>query len=381
MIRWESISTSNEHVSQKQNEMKWNDTVRHPNRQFALLCAITRSNFTNNNQKNQIFFFPFFEFDSEMTQILDLLPQLPKEWKKTLFLALAFWFLREFSFRFREKRLKGDVALITGGAGGIGRLMALRLAQEGCNLVIWDMDLNAANKVVEELKNLGVKAASFKVDVSDRHMVYTAAKEVLEQFGRVDILINNAGIVAGKKLIEADDARSQKTIDVNTTALLWVTKAFLPGMIERKKGHIVTIASSAGRVGVSGMIDYSASKFGAVGFAEALRNELRMTCPEVDSTMVCPSYIATGMFQGAKMRSTISALDPLVNFIMPVLQPEYVAYKIVTAIKRRQTILVMPRFGYLVHLFRAILPTVLLDHAMDILGVSRSMEKFEQTRA
>jgi len=315
-----------------------------------------------------------------MELLLDLLPRPPKEWKTTVLLSLLFWLVREYTFRFREKRLQGDVAVITGGASGIGRLMALNLAKEGCTVVIWDMDENNAGKVVQEITSKGGKAASFKVNVTDRHVVYSCAKAVLEQFGRVDILINNAGIVAGKKLCEGDDARSELTIAVNTTALLWSTKAFLPKMMENKKGHIVTIASSAGRVGVSGMIDYSASKFGAVGFAEALRNELRMICPEINSTMVCPGYIATGMFEGARMRSTIPALDPIVNLLMPVLEPEYVASKIVTAIKRSQTILVMPRFGYSIHLFRAICPTYVLDIMMDIMGVSRSMEHFEQTR-
>jgi len=316
-----------------------------------------------------------------MDFVLDMLPRPPKDWKRALFLALACWVVREYTFKFREKKLRGDVALVTGGASGIGRLMALRLAKEGCTIIIWDMNETDAKKVAEECAAFGVQADSYKVDVSNRHAVYACAKEVLERFKRVDILINNAGIVSGKKLFEADDARSELTIAVNTTALLWTTKAFLPKMMENKKGHCVTIASSAGRVGLSGMTDYSASKFGAVGFAESLRNELRMICPEIQTTMVCPGYIATGMFKGARMRSTIPFLDPIVNLLMPVLEPEYVAYKVITAIKRNQTILVMPKFAYSTWLFRAVLPTVLLDHAMDIMGVSRSMEKFEQTRA
>lgn len=313
--------------------------------------------------------------------ILDFLPSPPKEWKKLLFLALAYWYAREYTFQFREKSVKGDVALITGAASGIGRLMALRLAKEGATIVIWDMNDVDAAKVAQEIVAAGGKAASYKVNVADRHNVYACAREVLEKFGQVDILINNAGIVSGKKLFEADDARSELTIAVNTTALLWTTKAFLPKMMERKKGHVVTIASNAGRVGLAGMTDYSASKFGAVGFAESLRSEMRYACPEIQTTMVCPGYIATGMFKGAQMRSTIPAMDPLVNLLMPVLEPEYVADKVITAIKRNQTILVMPKFAYLSWLFRAILPTSQLDLAMDILGVSRSMDKFEQTRA
>lgn len=313
--------------------------------------------------------------------ILDFLPRPPKEWKKLMFLALAFWFAREFTFQFREKRLAGDVALITGGASGIGRLMALRLGKEGCTVVIWDLNEADAAKVAQEIVAAGGKAASYKVNVADRHHVYACAKEVLDRFGKVDILINNAGIVSGKKVFEADDARSELTIAINTTALLWTTKAFVQQMISRKKGHIVTIASNAGRVVLSGMTDYSASKYGAVGFAESLRNELRHLCPQVKTTMVCPGYIATGMFKGAQMRSTIPALDPIVNQLMPVLEPEYVADKVLTAIKRNQTILVMPKFAYSIWLFRALFPTDVLDWMMDVLGVSRSMEKFEQTRA
>ena len=124
-----------------------------------------------------------------------------------------------------------------------------------------------------------------------------------------------------------------------------------------------------------------ASKFGAVGFDEALRGELRHTAPNLNTTVVCPGYIATGMFQGAQMTSTIPFLNPLVRAIMPVLEPDYIAGKIITAIKRNQTVLVAPRFGYLSYLFRATTPTYILDVAFDILGVSRSMEKFEQTRA
>lgn len=317
-----------------------------------------------------------------MEFVLDMLPQPPKAWRRAVFLALAFWIVREYSFKLlREKSLKGDVALITGGAGGIGRLMALNLAKEGCTVVIWDMDEAGAMRVVKEIEAMGGKAAGYKVNVADRHHVYACAREVLERFGSVDILINNAGIVSGKKLFEADDARAELTIAVNTTALLWTTKAFLPRMMERKKGHCVVIASNAGRVGVNGMTDYSASKYGAVGFTESLRNELRHTCPQIKTTMVCPGYIATGMFKGAQMRSTFPPLDPVVNAIMPVLEPEYVADKVVTAIKRNQTILVMPKFAYSIWLFRAFLPTEALDWAMDLLGVSKSMDKFEQTRA
>ena len=129
------------------------------------------------------------------------------------------------------------------------------------------------------------------------------------------------------------------------------------------------------------MVDYCASKYGAVGFDEALRMEMRHVCPGIKTTCVCPGYIDTGMFKGAQMRSTIPFLNPLVSALMPVLRPEYVADRVIQAVKRDQEVLVMPRFGYLSHLFRATLPVFVFDMAMDVLGVSHSMDHFQQTRA
>ena len=102
---------------------------------------------------------------------------------------------------------------------------------------------------------------------------------------------------------------------------------------------------------------------------------MRLTPPN------CPGYISSGMFTGAQMNSTLPFLNPLVRQLMPVLEPQYVADKIVTAVKRNQTVLVMPRFGYLTFLFRAFLPTAVLDAALDLIGASRSMDHFVQTRA
>lgn len=206
-------------------------------------------------------------------------------------MVLAFWVLREATFPLREKDLKGWTACITGGAGGIGAGLAKRLAKQGVRVAIWDMDLPAAEKTVAEIIAAGGYAKAYKVNVVDRNLVYAAGKQTLEDFGgAIDILINNAGIVAGKKLLEADDARSELTMQVNAVALMWVTKAFLPRMMERKRGHVVTIASSAGRVGVAAMVDYCMSKAGAVFFDESLRSELRHTCPEVKTTCVCALF-------------------------------------------------------------------------------------------
>jgi len=313
------------------------------------------------------------------SELMNYLP-IPVHWRRILLAAALFWSIREITFPLREKNLNGEVVVITGAGGGIGRLMAIRLAKNGCKLALLDVNLEAAEKVAAELRAMGSVAKAYKSDVSNRESVRDCAKAVLEEFGRCDILINNAGIVSGDKLLDESDAKTQATLNINTLGIMWMLKEFLPGMIQRKHGHCVTIASSAGRVGVAGLVSYCASKFGAVGVDESLRSELNVVCPQVKTTVVCPGYINTGMFEGARMRSTIPLFDPLVNLLMPVLEPEYVADKIVAAIKRNQTVLVMPKFAYLSYLFRALIPTAQLDIAMGILGVSHSMSHFKQTR-
>src|SRR5207247_8346795 len=137
------------------------------------------------------------------------------------------------------------------------------------------------------------------------------------------ILINNAGVVSGKGLLEISEEAIQRTFDVNTLALFWTTRAFLPGMIARDRGHVVTIASAAGIVGTSRLVDYCASKHAAVGFNEALRLELKRQGNKVVTTVVCPFYISTGMFEGVKTRFPL---------LLPILEPQKVADRIVDAI-------------------------------------------------
>ena len=162
---------------------------------------------------------------------------------------------------------------------------------------------------------------------------------------------------------------------VNTESHFWSVKAFLPSMMERDHGHIVTIASAAGLVGMPGLCDYCASKFGARGFNEALRLELRKSKKSnVDTLVVCPYFINTGMFDGVT-----SSRFPF-DLLLPILCPVYVTDKIVQAIVRRQPELRIPRLIYFVELLHFILPVWLKDSAFEWLGLSDSMDTFIQTR-
>ncbi|NTW50789.1 MAG: SDR family NAD(P)-dependent oxidoreductase, partial [Chlorobiales bacterium] len=156
---------------------------------------------------------------------------------------------------------RGKNILITGSASGIGRLMAERFASEGAHVILWDVNTNALNTFRDELTSKGQKASAYTCNLTDRAAIYATAKTVLNEFGHVDILINNAGIVSGKTLLDATDAEIERTFDVNTLALFWTARAFMPTMVRRNSGHIVTVSSAGGLVGTSRLTDYCSSKF------------------------------------------------------------------------------------------------------------------------
>ncbi len=258
--------------------------------------------------------------------------------------------------------LKDHTVLITGGGNGIGRLLALGAAKRGARVMLWDLSSDAAEKVRAEIVDAGGHAQAYAVDVADRDAVRVAAR----QTGSVEVLINNAGIVTGKNILDASEDAIEQTIGVNTLALFWVTRAFLPSMIENHRGTVVTVASAAGLVGIAQQTDYSASKFAAFGFAESLRLEMAKEKTGVNSLVVCPYFISTGMFEGVRTKYPR---------LLPILQPDYVAEKILVAIEEGRHQLIMPRFVNLVSPAR-VLPVRWFDALMNQLGVNNTMDHF-----
>lgn len=262
--------------------------------------------------------------------------------------------------------LSGKHVLITGGGSGIGRLMALSAAKRGAaHVVIWDRDLPAAKLVAKEITALGAAASAQKVDVSDRGAVSTAAAATITSIGHLDVLVNNAGVVAGKTFLELSERDITSTYAVNTLALYWTTQAFLPGMLARDSGRLVTIASAAGLAGSATLTDYAGSKHAAVGFMESLRAELRDASSAVTALTVCPFYINTGMFDGVKSGS------PLLKIQDPDLSTE----AIVKAIESGQRELLLPGMVRSVRYLR-LLPTTWFDWCADLFGINKAMKTF-----
>jgi all-trans-retinol dehydrogenase (NAD+) len=261
--------------------------------------------------------------------------------------------------------IAGRRVVITGAASGLGLLLARKMAAGGAHVILWDVNAAGLEAACRDLEAAGRNVEGDIVDLSSRQAIEAAAARVLSG-GPVDILINNAGVVTGKTLLEASPEEIERTFDVNVLAVFWATRAFLPAMLARDSGHVVTIASAAGLVGISKMTDYCASKHAAVGFDESLRLELRRKGSRVMTTVVCPFYISTGMFTGVRTRFPA---------ILPILDPEKVTDQIMYAIRYDRRRLILPGVVRTTWLGR-LLPIGAFDSIMEFLGLNRSMDEF-----
>ncbi|NXC11323.1 RDHE2 dehydrogenase, partial [Orthonyx spaldingii] len=270
----------------------------------------------------------------------------------------------------RKKNVSGEIVLITGAGSGIGRLLAIKFASLGATVVLWDINQEGLNGTVRLARENGAgRVHSYICDCSKRQDVYRVADQVKKEVGDVSILINNAGIVIGKRFLDSPDPLVEKTMEVNAMAHFWTYKAFLPAMIAANHGHLVSTASSAGLCGVNNLSDYCASKFAAVGFAESIDTEMRtLRKTGVKTTIVCPYIINTGMFDGVKTKWPR---------LLPILDPEYVAERIITAVRQNQEILLIPRILYILYFFKSFIPVKAAALVMDYFGNLDVMNTFK----
>jgi NADP-dependent 3-hydroxy acid dehydrogenase YdfG len=211
------------------------------------------------------------------------------------------------------KNLSNATAVVTGGAMGIGLATVKRLLAEGVTVTIWDLSSEALESAKKELAGLG-KVFYHQCDVTDKVRVYELGKIAFEEMSNVDILVNNAGYVRGGYFHERPDDEWEKTIDVNLTSFIYTTKAFLPAMYEKNRGHVVNISSAAGTIGVPGLAIYAATKWAVWGLTESLRFEAKNLGKKgVKFSSIHPSYIRTGMFEGAKIPFPGGLIVPLLK--------------------------------------------------------------------
>ena len=196
-------------------------------------------------------------------------------------------------------QLKNKISIVTGAGRGIGRCIALALADEGAHLVLVARSRDQLENVATEIKKKGRKAIPVSCDVSSAQEVQDLVKVVQNEFGQVDILVNNAGISKRSKLLEYDDETWLEVIRINLFGTYLCTKAFLPMMEQTGEGRIINMASTAGKNPFPFNTAYSASKHGILGFTKSVASEVALTgYPGITVNAICPFYVNTEMFSG-----------------------------------------------------------------------------------
>ncbi|XP_063418305.1 17-beta-hydroxysteroid dehydrogenase 13-like [Mytilus trossulus] len=232
----------------------------------------------------------------------------------------------------KPKSIAGKIVLVTGAGHGIGKEIALELARKGAKLVLWDVNKANNEETATEIRSMGESATAFVVDVTKTDDIHKTAEQMRREVGDVDILVNNAGILYGGELLKLKEAHIRRTFEVNTLAHFWTVKEFMPAMLEKNSGHIVTIASMSAKSGTAYLVDYSASKYAAYGFTEALQEEiLKLGKDGVKTTTVNPMFVATGLVKEPKDK------------VYPILEPKEVALETVKGIMYDQEFVYIPR--------------------------------------
>jgi 3-oxoacyl-[acyl-carrier protein] reductase len=225
--------------------------------------------------------------------------------------------------------LKGKTALITGAGRGIGRAAAIALAKEGVNIAMIGRTLANLEKVTTEIEEYGVNVTGAVADISEMQSVEHAVEHVTEELGPIDILINNAGIAKFGGFLDLDPQEWEKIIQVNLMGTYYVTRAVLPGMIERKAGDIINVSSTAGQKGAPVTSAYSASKFGVLGLTESLMLEVRKHNIRVSA--LTPSTVATDL----AIETNLTDGNP-----EKVMQPEDLAELMVAQLKLNRRVFI-----------------------------------------
>jgi 3-oxoacyl-[acyl-carrier protein] reductase len=198
-----------------------------------------------------------------------------------------------------SQRLRGQVAIVTGASRGIGRSTALALAAEGANVVVnYASSSGAADAVVAEIVGMGCEAIALQADVSQADQVDALISQVMEKWGRVDVLVNNAGITRDTLLLRMKLEEWQAVINLNLTGVFLCTKAVSKIMLKQRSGRIVNITSVAGQMGNPGQANYSAAKAGVIGFTKTVAKELASRGITVNA--VAPGFITTDMTHDLK---------------------------------------------------------------------------------
>lgn len=263
------------------------------------------------------------------------------------------------------KEVRGKLVLITGAAMGMGKLLSEKFCQDGAKVVMVDMNKDELKKTTDEFSGRGYDVHNYICDISNREEVRRMAEWTKKEFGNVLVLVNNAGVAYKGDLIEQTDEQLEKTVEVNFKALLWTMKTFLPGMIEQNEGHIINLASASGFIALPGGAVYGATKWAVIGLSESIRQEMIHLGKDIKMTIVCPSFVNTGMFEGARA--------PVMTKFM---SPKRMVGAIYNGFKQDKIYVMEPFMVKITPALKWILPVKAFDYVAGVLGVSSSMKSF-----
>lgn len=259
------------------------------------------------------------------------------------------------------KDLAGKVVMVTGAARGMGRLEAEDFAREGCRVVIIDVDGKELQKAAEEMRSQGYEVYPYVHDISDREACFSLAEKVEKEVGPVAVLVNNAGITDCRAVLDLPESSLRRMMEVNYFGSVWMMQAFVPRMLQKKRGQVVNICSVAGKLGNALLGGYCATKHALIGITDSIRQELYRS--GVNFTIINPGYVRTGMFEGGR-----------VPFITRWQDPQKVAAAVVKAVKKNQAEVAVPRFAVrMTALARGLMLPKAIDLVFHLLGQEKSM--------
>ncbi|MEW9898145.1 SDR family NAD(P)-dependent oxidoreductase [Chitinivorax sp. PXF-14] len=245
------------------------------------------------------------------------------------------------------KDLKGKVAVITGGAEGIGKAIARKAAAEGMKLVLADIDGSKLDATLSEFAAQGVEAIGLKTDVSKQEQVEALADLAFERFGNVHLLCNNAGVACARPVWEVSQADWDWVMGVNLYGVTHALRAFIPRMMAKgEEGHIVNTASVAGLLSQPGLATYNASKHAVVTISEGLHHDLALRQSKIKVSVLCPAWVKTRIAESERNRTQGSKTDPtkldpvtaqigmaVINAVQHGIAPEQVADDVFAAVE------------------------------------------------
>jgi NAD(P)-dependent dehydrogenase (short-subunit alcohol dehydrogenase family) len=243
--------------------------------------------------------------------------------------------------------LKGKVAVITGGAEGIGKAIAVAAAAEGMKLVLADIDADKLNATVEELAGTGAEVIGLRTDVSQESSMQALADAAFERFGNVHLLVNNAGVALAKSAWETTQKDWEWVMGVNLYGVTNGLRAFIPRMLEKgEEGHIVNTASIAGLLSEPALAAYNVSKFGVVTLSEGLHHDLTLRKAKINVSVLCPGWVKTRIAEAerhreADQRTDFTKIDKvsvmtgmsIMKAVQNGIEPQQVAGDVINAVK------------------------------------------------